>query len=110
MLRPSACLAFNPITVNDYVFLFNCTPVGQTSDSMMVPTFSFLSIHSAPELCRLLLDPPGFNFSFTSALQWCCMTSQASPADTQHVVSVESSSLVLRDYSSPEPKAQKVSL
>ena len=23
---------------DDFAFLFNCTPVGQTSDSMMVPT------------------------------------------------------------------------
>ena len=26
------------ITVGNFVFLFNCTPVGRTSDSMMVPT------------------------------------------------------------------------
>ena len=29
---------FNPIPVGNFVFLFNCTPVGRTSDSMMVPT------------------------------------------------------------------------
>ena len=28
----------NPITVGNFVFLYNCTPVGRTSDSMMVPT------------------------------------------------------------------------
>ena len=28
----------NPITVGNFAFLFNCTPVGRTSDSMMVPT------------------------------------------------------------------------
>ena len=28
----------NPITVGNFAFLFNCTPVGWTSDSMMVPT------------------------------------------------------------------------
>ena len=27
----------NPIMVGDFAFLFNCTPVGQTSDSMSVP-------------------------------------------------------------------------
>ena len=37
-LRQSACLVVNPITVGNYAFLFNCTPVGRTSDSMMVPT------------------------------------------------------------------------
>ena len=25
-------------TVGNFAFLFNCTPVGRTSDSMMVPT------------------------------------------------------------------------
>ena len=28
----------NPISVGNFAFLFNCTPVGRTSDSMMVPT------------------------------------------------------------------------
>ena len=32
VLQQTACLVVDPITV------FNCTPVGQTSDSMMVPT------------------------------------------------------------------------
>ena len=31
------CLVVNPITVGNFAFLFNCTPVGRTSDSMMVP-------------------------------------------------------------------------
>ena len=34
----SACLVFKPITVNNFAFLFNCTPVGRASDSMMAPT------------------------------------------------------------------------
>ena len=33
MLQP-ACLVLNPITVYSYGFLFNCTTVGQASDSM----------------------------------------------------------------------------
>ena len=37
-MRQSACLVFNPITVNNFASLFNCTPVGQASDSMMAPT------------------------------------------------------------------------
>ena len=28
----------HPFTVGNFAFLFNCTPVGWTSDSMMVPT------------------------------------------------------------------------
>ena len=31
-------LSVNPIMVGNFAFLFNCTPVGQSSDSMMVPT------------------------------------------------------------------------
>ena len=38
VLRQTACLVINPITVANFAFLFNCTPVGRTSDSMMVPT------------------------------------------------------------------------
>ena len=37
VLQQTACLVVNSITVGNYAFLFNCTPVGRTSDSMMVP-------------------------------------------------------------------------
>ena len=32
------CLVVNPITIGNFAFLFNCTPVGRISGSMMVPT------------------------------------------------------------------------
>ena len=38
VLQQTACLVVNPITVGNFAFLFNCTPVGWTSDSMTVPT------------------------------------------------------------------------
>ena len=38
VLQQTACLVVNPITVGSFAFLFNCTPVGRTSDSIMVPT------------------------------------------------------------------------
>ena len=38
ILQQTACLVDNPITVGNLAFLFNCMPVGRTSDSMMVPT------------------------------------------------------------------------
>ena len=38
VMRQSARLVFNPITVNNFASLFSCTPVGRASDSMMVPT------------------------------------------------------------------------
>ena len=37
VLQQTACLVVNPITVGNFAFLFNCTPVGWTSDSMTVP-------------------------------------------------------------------------
>ena len=38
VLQQTACLVANPITVGNFALLFYCTPVGGTSDSMMVPT------------------------------------------------------------------------
>ena len=38
IMRQSACLVFNPITVNNFASLFSCTPVGRASDSMIAPT------------------------------------------------------------------------
>ena len=38
VLHQTACLVDNPITVGNFAFLFNCTPVGGTADSMLVPT------------------------------------------------------------------------
>ena len=38
VMRQSACLVFNQITVENYAAFFNCTPVGRASDSMMALT------------------------------------------------------------------------
>ena len=38
VMRQSACLVFNKITVENYAAFFNCTPVGRASDYMMAPT------------------------------------------------------------------------
>ena len=38
VMRQSACLVINPITVDSYAALFNCTPVDRASDSMMAST------------------------------------------------------------------------
>ena len=37
VMRQSACLVINPITVDGYATLFNCTPVDRASESMMAP-------------------------------------------------------------------------
>ena len=36
VLQQTAYLMVNPITVGNFACLFNCTPVGQTSDCMTV--------------------------------------------------------------------------
>ena len=38
IMQQSACLVINPIKVDGYAALLNCTSVDQASDSMMVPT------------------------------------------------------------------------
>ena len=38
VMRQSACLVINPITVDGYAALLNCTPVDRASDSMMAST------------------------------------------------------------------------
>ena len=38
VMRQTACLVVNPIKVNSFAYLFNCTTVGRTSDWMMVPS------------------------------------------------------------------------
>ena len=38
LLQQTACLVVSQITVDRFAFLVNYTPVGRTSDSMMVPT------------------------------------------------------------------------
>ena len=41
VMRQSPCLVINPITVDGYAALFNCTPVDRALDSMMAPTYSY---------------------------------------------------------------------
>ena len=38
VMRQSACLMINPIKVDNFAELFNCTPVERASDSVMAPT------------------------------------------------------------------------
>ena len=42
VMRQSACVIINPITVDSFAFLYNCTPAGRASDSMMSPKLSLL--------------------------------------------------------------------
>ena len=42
VLQQTACLVINPITFGKFAFLFNSKPVGQTSESIMVPTLRLI--------------------------------------------------------------------
>ena len=60
-MRQSACLVINPITVDGYAALFNCTPVDRASDSMMAPTKKLFILVGWDRSFRPLLGPPGLN-------------------------------------------------
>ena len=38
VIGQSTCFVINPITVDGYAALLNCTPVDRASDTMMAPT------------------------------------------------------------------------
>ena len=40
VMRQSACLVVNPITVKNFAALFNCMPVGRSLEPMIAPTYS----------------------------------------------------------------------
>ena len=56
-----ACLGINPMTVDNLIVLFNCSPVDRASDSMMARPKAIHLSWLGPELFRLLLGPPGLN-------------------------------------------------
>ena len=61
VLQQTACLVVNPIPFGNFAFLFNCTPVGRTSDSMRF----WLKDLSIDEMVGAwcfgcLVGPPGF--------------------------------------------------
>ena len=53
VMRQTACLVVNPITVNNFADLFNCTPVGRASDLMMAPAYSFKFSWLGPDALSL---------------------------------------------------------
>ena len=80
IMRQSACLVFNLITVNNFPSLIARGWVGRQTQWWpwhKAIYFSWLE----PELFCLLVDPPGFSCWFSIALvfQWCCLTLQGFP-------------------------------
>ena len=96
VIRQSACLVINPITVVNYAALFNCTPEDRATGSMMSTTYSYsFQLIWTGALSSVVLFPGAklmifICFSFPVVL----FDVQGSTV-TQHVVSAESSSLLL---------------
>ena len=61
VMRQSACLVINPITVDGYAALFNCTSVDRASDSHDGPDLKLLILVGWDRSFRMLLGPPGLN-------------------------------------------------
>ena len=93
IMQQSACLVVNPITVNNFASLLIARRwVGRQTQwwpRHKAIYFSWLG----PELFCLLLGPPGFNCWFSFAPVVLFDTPGISRCRSQHVVSVESSSL-----------------
>ena len=61
VMRQSACLVINPITVDNFAAIFNCTPVDRASDTIMDRPKAIHFSCLRPELFRLSFGPPGLN-------------------------------------------------
>ena len=61
VMRQYECLVINPIMVDSFAALFNCTPVDWASDSMMAPDLKLLILVGWDRSFHLLLGTPGLN-------------------------------------------------
>ena len=78
VLQQTACLVVNPITVGNFAFLFNCTTVGQTSESMTVLTYRITKRWNGLGLMLLaVVRPTGFYLLdfFCSGIQFYLLLS-----------------------------------
>ena len=77
VLQQTACLVVNPITVGNFAFLFNCTPVGQTSDEdhSKLPTLYWLpKLHKRPYKSRFIANSSACTTTELSILLTSCLT------------------------------------
>ena len=61
VVRQSTCLVINPITIDNFAALLNCTPVDRASDSMMARPKAIHFSWLGTWLFRLMLGPPRLN-------------------------------------------------
>ena len=76
--------------------------------SLIARRGSGVRLHDGPDLKLFIFSWLGPELSsvawstgalaFASDFQWCCLTDQGSPSVMQHIISVESSSLLLHSY------------
>ena len=91
VMRQSACLVINPITVEKFAALFN-----RASDSMVArPKAIHFSGWDRSSSSIAWSTGAQMMIFFASDFQWCCLTDQVSPSVLQRIVSAESSSLLL---------------
>ena len=67
VLQQTACLVVNPIAVGNFAFLFNCTPVGLTSDSYEGPdlkTYYLLMRRLGPDALAVVRPTRGLPVRF----------------------------------------------
>ena len=96
VMRESACLVINPITVDGFVALFHCTPVDRASDSMMARAKSIHFSSLGPQL-----SSGGWSTGAQLIIFFCFRFSVVlfdRPGISICHVSVEPSSLLLRSY------------
>ena len=71
IMRQSACLVLNPITVNNFASLFNCTLVGRA--------FILVGWGRSFFVCCWAHRGSTVGFLFAPVFHWCCSTPQRSP-------------------------------
>ena len=94
VMRQSACLVINPITVRSFPSLFNCTPVGRASDSMinikLANLFTLVGIGLSLVYCLVIRSSTG---GFLLLRYFSGIVSHPGVLRVLQYVSVESSSL-----------------
>ena len=94
VMRQSGCLVINPITVNSFASLFNCTPVGRASDSMinikLADLFKLVGIGLSLVYCLVIRSSTG---GFLLLRYFSGIVSHPGVLRVSQYVSVESSSL-----------------
>ena len=97
IMRQSAYLVFNPVTVNNVASLFNCTPAGESgfrlNDGPDIKLFILVGWGRSFFVCCLATGVQLLGFFCSSVPVVLSDTTGISRCRSQHVVSVESSSL-----------------